>query len=258
MNFSYLSNTVNIKTISEDQTKGVFEVEGLYAGYGLTIGNSLRRVLLSSLPGAAVTQIKVKNVAHEFSTLPGVEEDMVEMSLNFKKIRFQMNSDEAQSLTLKVKGEKVVTAGDIKTTSEVTIVNPEEVLAHLTAKNAELDIEIKVERGLGYSAVESRKEEEKLGIGVIAIDALFSPVKKVGFSVENMRVGDLTNYNRLRLEIETDGTISPSSTLHKCANILNDHFKIISEVVVSDAHTETVSEEKPKAKKASKKKEEKE
>ncbi len=258
MNFSYLSNTVNIKTISEDQTKGVFEVEGLYAGYGLTIGNSLRRVLLSSLPGAAVTQIKVKNVAHEFSTLPGVEEDMVEMSLNFKKIRFQMNSDEAQSLTLKVKGEKVVTAGDIKTTSEVTIVNPEEVLAHLTAKNAELDIEIKVERGLGYSAVESRKEEEKLGIGVIAIDALFSPVKKVGFSVENMRVGDLTNYNRLRLEIETDGTISPSSTLHKCANILNDHFKIISEVVVSDAHAETVSEEKPKAKKASKKKEEKE
>jgi DNA-directed RNA polymerase subunit alpha len=259
MNFSYLSNTVSIKTISEDQNKGIFEVEGLYAGYGLTIGNSLRRVLLSSLPGAAVTQIKVKNVAHEFSTLPGVEEDMVEMSLNFKKIRFQMNSDEAQSLSLKVKGEKVVTAGDIKTNSEVSIVNPEEVLAHLTAKNAELDIEIKVERGLGYSAVESRKEDEKLGIGVIAIDALFSPVKKVGFSVENMRVGDLTNYNRLRLEIETDGTISPSSTLHKCANILNDHFKIISEVVVADSSPASeAKEDKPKAKKTSKKKEEKE
>lgn len=254
MNFTYLSKTVSIKTIEENSTKGVFEVEGLFAGYGLTIGNALRRALLSSLPGAAVTQIKVKNVSHEFSTLPGVQEDMVELSLNMKKIRFKTSAEEPQILSLKAKGEKVITAGDIKTTSEVEIVNPEEILAHLTAKNAELDIEVTVQRGLGYSSVESRKEEEKLAIGTIAIDAFFSPVTKVSYNIENMRVGDRTDYNRLKVEIETDGTISPSAALHKSSNILLDHFKTISDVVVQESDSAApAKEEKKAAKKTTKK-----
>lgn len=243
MYWGYLSKNVSIKTISEELKKGVFEIEGLFAGYGLTIGNSLRRVLLSSLPGAAVTQIKIKGTPHEFSTIPGLKEDVVELSLNFKKLRFRMNVDEPQVLILKGKGEKTLTGRDIKANSNVEILNPEEIVATLTDKNAEIDIEIRVERGLGYSAVESRKEEEKLTIGTIAIDAFFSPVTNVSYSVENMRVGDRTDYNRLHLEVETDGTISPSAALRKASNILNDHFKTISEVSIQEFGA-SVSEEK--------------
>ncbi len=254
MNFTYLSKSVSIKTVEENSKKGIFEVEGLFAGYGLTIGNALRRALLSSLPGAAVTQVKIKNVSHEFSTLPGVKEDMVELSLNFKKIRFRASTDDPQTLTLKVKGEKTVTAGDIKINADIEIANPDEILAHLTTKSAELDIEITVQRGLGYSAVESRKEEEKLAIGTIAIDAFFSPVTKVSYSIENMRVGDRTDYNRLKLEIETDGTISPSAALHKSGNILLDHFKTISDLSVQEFdRVDSVKEVKKTAKKTTKK-----
>ncbi|MDO8515692.1 MAG: DNA-directed RNA polymerase subunit alpha [bacterium] len=224
MEYAHLSSTVAAKTISEDATAGVFEIEGLYAGYGLTLGNALRRTLLSSLPGAAVTYIKVKNASHEFSTLPGMKEDLIELLLNFKKLRFRMDVDEPQVLTLSVKGERVVTAADIETTTQAQIVNPDVELATLTAKDATLDIEITVERGLGYSPAESRKAE-KLPIGVIAVDAFFSPVTAVNYTAENMRVGDRTDYNRLRLEIMTDGTVSPSSALHKAGNILKDHFE---------------------------------
>lgn len=234
MEFGYLSNTIEVKTVSEDARKGVFEIEGLYAGYGLTIGNGLRRTLLSSLPGAAVTQIKIKGVSHEFSTLPGVKEDMVELSLNFKKLRFQMHMEEPQTLLLHVKGEKEITGADIKTTSEVKLMNPEEVLAHTTAKGTDLEIEVRVERGLGYSPVELRKSTEKLPIGAVAIDALFSPVSKVNYTIENMRVGERTDYNRLRLEIETDGSVSPSAALHKAGNILKDHFEKVGAVTVQD------------------------
>ena len=233
MQFSYLSSTVTIKTISEDTKHGVFEVEGLFAGYGFTVGNILRRTLLSSLPGAAVTELKIKNVAHEFSTLPGLKEDLVELSLNFKKLRFRMHADEPQVLTLKAKGEKEIFARDIKTTSEVEIITPDELLATLTSKDAELDMEIKVERGLGYSPVEARKEG-RLSIGTIAIDTIFTPVQKVNYSIENMRVGERTDYNRLRVEIETDGTLSPSAALHKSANILKDHFEKIAVLNVQE------------------------
>src|SRR5580698_277291 len=130
MEFAYLSSTVSVKTVSEDAKNGVFEIEGLYAGYGLTIGNALRRALLSSLPGAAVTEIKVKNVAHEFSTLPGLKEDIVELMLNFKKLRFVLHVDEPQVLALKMKGEKTVMAGDIELNSNVVLVNSDEVLGH--------------------------------------------------------------------------------------------------------------------------------
>jgi DNA-directed RNA polymerase subunit alpha len=250
MEITHLSESVSIKTVSEDAKKGVFEVEGLYAGYGLTLGNALRRTLLSSLPGAAVTYLKIKNVAHEFSTLPGMKEDLVQLMLNFKKLRFGMTVNEPQVLSIKVKGEKVVTGLDIETNSFVRVLNPAEVLATLTAKDAEFDAEITVERGLGYSAVESRKTE-KLPIGVIALDAFFSPVTSVNYNVDNMRVGDRTDYNRLRLEIETDGTVSPSSALHKATSIMKDHFEKVSAVEVKEVEAPAV-EAKPK-KKSSKK-----
>jgi len=248
MEYAHLSNTASIKTISEDEYKGVFEIEGLYAGYGLTIGNALRRALLSSLPGAAVTQIKVKNVSHEFSTLPGIKEDMVELSLNFKKVRFNMHSDEPKILILKAKGQGEVVAGDIKSDAEVEIVTLDAHLATLTSKDAELDIEITVERGLGYSAIESRKSD-KLPVGVIAIDAHFSPVTQVNFSVEDMRVGDRTDYNRVNLSIETDGSITPSSALHKASVILADHFTRVGAVEVKEK-AEKESAPKKKAKKS--------
>lgn len=234
MEYAHLSSTVSIKTVSEEANKGVFEVEGLYAGYGLTVGNALRRALLSSLPGAAVTEIKVKGVPHEFSTLPGLKEDIVELALNFKKLRFRMHVDEPQVLALKAKGERVVTAGDIALNSNVELLNPEETLATLTAKDAELDIEVKVERGLGYVPVEARKSEGRLAIGTIAVDAIFTPVTRVNYTVEDMRVGDRTDFNRLRIEVTTDGTVSPSAAVHKAANVLKDHFEKVAAVIVAE------------------------
>jgi DNA-directed RNA polymerase subunit alpha len=258
MEFAYVSSSVSIKTVSEDAMNGVFEIEGLYAGYGLTIGNALRRALLSSLPGAAVTEIKIKNVPHEFSTLPGLKEDIVELALNFKKLRFRMHVDEPQVLALKAKGEMVVTAGDIETNSSVEIVNPEAILGTLTAKDAELDIEVKVERGLGYVPVEARKTEGRLPIGTIAVDAIFTPVEKVNYTIEDMRVGDRTDYNRLRVEVTTDGTVSPSSAMHKAGNILKDHFEKVSAVEVKEFDAPKAAEGAAKPKKRASKKEAKE
>jgi DNA-directed RNA polymerase subunit alpha len=232
-----LISTVNIKKISEEFNKGVFEIEGLYVGYGLTIGNALRRALLSSLPGAAITYLKIKNVPHEFTTLPGLKEDILELTLNFKKIRFRMHTDEPQTLFLKAKGEGDVFAKYIEENSLVEVINKDEKIATLTSKNASLEVELTVERGLGYSPVESRKKE-KLPIGVIALDAFFSPVVKVNYEVENMRVGERTDYNRLKIEIETDGTISPSSALHKVASILKDHFEKIMDIDVNEFETD--------------------
>lgn len=249
MEFAYLSDTVSIKTISETLTEGVFEVEGLYSGYGVTVGNALRRVLLSSIPGAAITQVKIKGVGHEFTTIPGVMEDVVELTLNLKKIRFQVFTNEPQVLNLKVKGEKAATATDIETNAQTRLITPDVHIATLTDKSAELEMEITVERGLGYVPVDARKAE-KLAIGVIAIDAIFSPIKKVNFSVENMRVGDRTDYNRLRVALETDGSVSPSAALRKAANILQDHFGKIAQVEVK----EMTPEEMPKAEKKAAKK----
>ncbi len=232
-----LHSAVSIKTVSEDARRGVFEIEGLYAGYGLTIGNALRRVLLSSLPGAAVTYIKIKNAPHEFSTLPGVKEDLVELVLNFKKLRFLMHTEEPQTLLVRGKGEMTLTGADIEKNSQVDVVNPEEPLATLTAKNAELEVEVTVERGMGYSAVESRKAE-KLAVGLVGVDAFFSPVIKVNYTVENMRVGDRTDYNRLRLEIDTDGTQSPSQALQTSAVILKEHFEKVGAVEMKQFEAE--------------------
>lgn len=257
MEFAYLSESVKIKRVSEDEKNGVFEIDGLYRGYGVTIGNALRRVLLSSLPGAAITRFKIKGAGHEFTTLPGIVEDVVEIGLNLKKIRFMLNTKEPQTLTLKVKGEAEVIAADIKGNAEVSVANPDVKIATLTAKDAELDLEITVERGLGYVPVLAQKMG-KLPIGTIALDAIFSPVRNVNFTVSNMRVGEKIDYNKVRLEVETDGTISPSRAIHKASDILLDHFKNIADIDIKDTDenvAESDSEEKA-AKKTKKKKSE--
>jgi DNA-directed RNA polymerase subunit alpha len=250
MKYSYLSDSLKIRKVSEDEKVGVFHVEGLYTGYGTTLGNSLRRALLSSLPGAAITQIKVKGADHEFSTIPGMVEDLVEFILNLKKVRFHFFADEPQTLKLSVKGEREVTAGDIESTTLVKIVNPELLIATLTKKDALLDMELVVEKGLGYVPAEARRLE-RLNVGTIVLDAIFSPVAQVEFSVENMRVGERTDYNLLKMRIETDGSISPSEALHKASNILKDHFEKISQVEVTKVE---VSKEESKESGGTKKK----
>ncbi len=233
MKYEYLSDSASIKTISENGREGVFEIEGLYTGYGVTVGNALRRVLLSSLPGGAITQVKVKGVSHEFSTIPGVAEDMVEIILNLKRIRFRIHTSEPQILSLKFKGEGKVTAGDIEGNAEVEVITTDAQIATVTEKSAELSMELTVEKGLGYVPAEARRSE-KLPIGVVALDAIFSPVTKVNFEVENMRVGDRTDYNRLRLTVETDTSITPSQALRKSARILQDFFTKIGAIEASE------------------------
>ena len=251
MEFTYLSEAVKIKKNSENDTQGAFEIEGLYTGYGLTIGNALRRVLLSSIPGAAITKIKIKGVGHEFTTLPNVIEDIVEIGMNLKKVRFRLHTNETQVLTLKKKGEGKITAADIKLNSEIEVINPDAHIATLTSKGAEFDMELTVEKGLGYVPVDVRSGE-KLPIGVVALDAIFSPVVKVNFSVENMRVGERTDYHRIKLFIETDGSITPSAVLRKASRILQDHFMKISEIEVKEAESIVAKAAKKKATKAKK------
>lgn len=217
------------KIIKKDKNKARFEIEACYPGYGMTLGNALRRVLLSSLPGVAITGIKIKGVQHEFSTIPHVMEDVVQIILNLKQVRFKLHtnqkSDSPFKGKIKIKGEKKIKASDIKTTSELEVVNKDAYIATLTDKKADFEMEIDVEPGLGYSPIEQRKKG-KLEIGKIAIDAIFSPVQKVNYSIENMRVGERTDYDRIRFNIETDGTITPKEAFLKAGQILIDHYKV--------------------------------
>lgn len=214
------------KIIEKKGNKALFQIEALYPGYGVTIGNSLRRVLFSSLSGAAVTQVKIKGIQHEFSTIPGVLEDVITIMLNLKQLRFKVFSDEPQKAILKVKGEKEAMAADFKLSSQVEIVNKTACIATLTTKSAEIDMEIQIEKGVGYSPRELRKKE-KLGIGEISLDAIFTPIKRVNYRVESMRVGKRTDFDRLFLEIETDGTITPEEAIFQASEILLKHFSII-------------------------------
>jgi DNA-directed RNA polymerase subunit alpha len=247
MKYARLVDSVVVKTISEKGNAGEFHIEGLYTGYGTTLGNALRRTLLSSLPGAAITQVKVKGANHEFSTLPGMVEDVLEFCMNLKKVRFHFFADEPQTLTLNVKGERDVTAGDIRSTTLVQVINKDLKLATLTKKNAELSLELIVEKGLGYVQAESRKLE-RLSVGTIVLDAVFSPVMRVSFEVENMRVGEQTDYNRLKIQINTDGSITPSEALHKAGNILKDHSGKISEIEFTPTEVAVEKETKKKKK----------
>jgi DNA-directed RNA polymerase subunit alpha len=207
--------------------EGVMVVEPCFHGYGTTLGNALRRVLLSSLPGAAVTAVKIKGITHEFQAIDHVKEDGLEIILNLKSLRLKLFSEEPVKLTLKVSGEKVVTAKDIEGDSQVEIVNPSLKIATLTDSKATLEMEITVSRGRGYRPTEERVKENN-ELGVIAIDALFSPIRNVGYRVENTRVGEITNYDKLIMTIETDGSVEPEDAVRSSAKILIDHFSLLS------------------------------
>lgn len=214
------------RIVSEEKFTGIYEIDGLYPGYGHTLGNSLRRIILSSLPGAAITSVKIVGANHEFSTLPGVKEDVIMIILNLKKVRIALTTDEPQILSLKIKGAKDVKASDIKCPGQASILNTDLHIATLTEKNAELDIEIHVERGLGY-VPKDVIEKERVEIGEITLDAIFTPIRRVNYEVENMRVGNRTDFNRLKLFIETDGTITPHNALESSIGIMISQLKAI-------------------------------
>lgn len=225
------------RVVLEEDNKGVFEIDGLYPGYGHTLGNSLRRIILSSIPGASITSVKIDGVTHEFQTIAGIKEDVIVMILNLKKTRFKMLSDEPQIATLSIKSPKEITAGDIKTGGQVEILNPELHIAEVTGK-INLNIEIKIEKGLGFIPKEIF-HKEKVDVGTIAVDAIFTPIRRVSYEVENMRVGDKTNFNRLRISIETNGTISPREALTQSIEIM---IKQLMAVVDFKEAEETVIE----------------
>jgi len=210
--------------INEKKDYARFVVEPLESGYGITLGNSLRRVLLSSLPGAAVTSVKIEGVLHEFSSIPGVVEDVTDIILNLKMLALKVHSDEPQVVWLEATGEGEVTAADIQLNSEVEILNPELHIATLDS-GAKLSMEITVEKGRGYRPSEKNRKEEHV-IGVIPVDSIFSPIKKVNYTVSDTRVGQITDYDKLTLEVWTDGTILPDEAVSLSAKILNDHFKL--------------------------------
>lgn len=203
----------------------VFEIKACYPGYGMTLGNALRRVLLSSLEGAAITSVKISGVNHEFSAIPGVLEDAVEIMLNLKKIRFKMHSEEPVKLTLKANKEGKVTAGDIAKTDNVEVVNKDAHICTVTDKKIVLEMEFKVEKGVGYVPVE-QQENEKSEIGTVGIDAIFTPIKSINYKVENMRVGKMTNYDKLTLEIETDGSRTPEEAFRQAVLLLVGQFDL--------------------------------
>jgi DNA-directed RNA polymerase subunit alpha len=221
------TNIPKVECIKGTENQGTFQIEPLEPGYGVTLGNALRRVLLSSLPGAAVTSIRIDGVFHEFATVPGVREDTTEFILNIKKLRMKSFSDQPVPVRLQAKGPGVVTAADLVLPSDVEVVNPEQYLATLDSADAVLDVELIVERGKGYLPSDGR---EPPSIGVIPVDAVFTPVRRVNYTVEHTRVGSRTDLDRLILDITTDGTISPTDALSESAHILVRYFSIFTEL----------------------------
>jgi DNA-directed RNA polymerase subunit alpha len=252
---------------SERDNESVLVMEPFFHGYGHTVGNALRRVLLSSLQGAAVTAVKIKGASHEFQAIPNVKEDVLEIILNLKQLRLKVFSDEPVKLTLHAKGEKKVTGKDIEANSDVEVANPGMHIATITDKAGELEMEITVAKGRGYVATEERGKEHG-ELGTIAIDALYSPIRSVGYKVDDVRVGQVTNYDKLTLTIETDGTVDADEAIRQSAKILIDHFALLSALNAGEAPAKAEKaeegvekeeageegEDKPKKKKAAKKK----
>ncbi len=214
------------RIISEEEHSGVYEIDGLYPGYGHTLGNSLRRIVLSSLPGAAITSVKIDGVEHEFSTMNGVREDVVTILLNLQKLRFEMLTAEPQTVTISAKGPKKITGADLNVPGQVRLLNPNAYICELTDKNASLEAEFRIERGLGYVPREALKKD-RVEIGEISVNAIFSPIRRVNYEVENMRVGDRTDFNRLRIAIETDGTLTPRVALEQAIEVMITQLKAI-------------------------------
>jgi DNA-directed RNA polymerase subunit alpha len=226
----------------ERPNEGTLTVEPCSPGYGTTVGNALRRVLLSSLPGAAVTALKIKGVDHEFSTIEHVKEDMVEIIMNLKAFRLKLHSEEPVRLFLKVSGEKTVTTADFEKNADVDIVNSDHLICTLTDKNANFEMEVTVAPGRGYRSTEERIKE-KLELGNIAIDALYSPVLNVSYKVEATRVGEKTDYDKLLLHVETDGTVNPKDAISQSVSILIDHFNLLLQPDEGDEIEPAESEE---------------
>jgi DNA-directed RNA polymerase subunit alpha len=222
------------RVVKEEDNKGIFEIDGLFPGYGHTLGNSLRRIILSSLPGAAITQVKIDGVEHEFSTLDGVKEDVITLLLNLRRVRMTMHGDEPLTISLKKTGPGPVTAADIECPTQVEILSPEQHICELTNKSTKLNIEMTVETGLGYVPREVH-QKDKVEIGTIALDAVFTPIRRANYEVENMRVGDRTDYNRLRVILETDGTYTAREALEKSIEIMIHQLKSI--IGFQETHT---------------------
>lgn len=224
-----MDNTIHLpsqpKVVSEKDNAGTYQIDGLYPGYGHTIGNSLRRIILSSIPGAAITTVKIDGISHEFSTIEGVKEDVITLLLRLKQVRFELTTAEAQTVTLSVTGPKEVTAADLTVPGQVRVLNPDAHICTITEKK-KLEIELRVEKGLGYVPKEL-VHKEKVEIGTIALDAVFTPIRRATYEVENMRVGDRTDYNRLKVFIETDGTLTAREALEQSIAIMIKQLKAI-------------------------------
>ena len=231
--------------------QAIIEIAGLYPGYGTTIGNSFRRVLLSSLEGSAVTKLSIKEAPHEFSIIAGVKEDAIQIILNIKKLRFQGYGDEPQEIKLEAKGKKEIFGRDLKLPSQVKLFNPDQQIATLTSSKAKLSILLTVEKGVGYQP-EERRKKKKLSIGEIAMDAIFTPVQKVTFEVDHMRVGERTDFDRLSLTVKTDGAISPEEAFNQAINILTEHFSLFAQAFPVEKEEEAKVSSSPKTKKKQK------
>lgn len=225
MSINLISLPSKPKIIKNEFTSGIFEIDGLYPGYGHTLGNSLRRIILSSISGFAITSIKIDGVKHEFSTMEGVREDVINIILNFKKIKYSVVNDDSYVLSLDIDGPRIVTAKDIKVPSQVTIMNPEEYLFEITSKT-KVSLEFVIEKGLGFVDREELTKE-KAEVGSIIVDASFTPIRRVSYEVENMRVGDRTDYDRLTINIETNGTISAKDTFEESVQIMMNQLHAI-------------------------------
>lgn len=233
------------KIVLEDGFTGVYEIDGLYPGYGHTLGNSLRRIILSSLQGSAITHVKISGVQHEFATISGIKEDAISIILNLKQVRLRVEGDETQTLVIKKKGEGVITAGDIEAPSQVEILNPDLELFTITDKSVDLEVELTAERGIGYVPKEVI-HKDRLDVGSIAVDATFTPIRRVNYETENMRVEDRTDYNRLRMTIETDGSMTPREALEQSIEIMIHQLKAVigfKEELELEDHSVSVSDE---------------
>ncbi len=225
--FDFERPNIEVAEISEDRKYGRFVVEPLERGYGITLGNSLRRIMLSSLPGAAVSQVKIEGVLHEFSSIPGVKEDVTEIIMNIKNLSICNNSEtnEPKTAYIEFTGEGVVTAADIQVDQDIEITNPEQVIATLSGKDAKLYMELTITKGRGYVSSDKNKLAD-LPIGVIAVDSIYTPVERVNVSVENTRVGQVTDYDKLTLDVHTNGTLAPDEAVSLAAKVLSEHLSL--------------------------------
>ena len=236
--FDFEKPNIDIVEISEDNKNGKFVVEPLERGYRTTLGNSLRRIMLSSLPGAAVSQVNIDGVLHEFSSIPGVKEDVTEIIMNIKSlaIKNDSSSNEPKTAYIEMTGDGVVTAADIKTDADVEILNPDQVIATLNGgADSRLNMELTITKGRGYVSSDKNKKEDT-PIGVIAIDSIYTPVERVNLAIENTRVGQITDYDKLTLEVYTNGTLAPDEAISLAAKVLNEHLNLfinLSEVALN-------------------------